>query len=60
MVPGGPGHPALFMVGSQHWMAYHAWEVLAGGQRGNRRFMYIDRRDWVAGKPVVRGPTLVP
>lgn len=56
----GPGHQAVFQIGEQSWMAYHAWEELAGGQRGNRRFLYLDKLDWVAGKPVVRGPTIVP
>ena len=56
----GPGHQALFTVGTQTYMAYHAWQVGPGGQRGNARFMYIDRVDWVAGVPVVRGPTIVP
>ena len=56
----GPGHAALLQVGNQTWMAYHAWEITAQGTRGNRRFMYVDRVDWVADVPVVRGPTLVP
>ncbi len=56
----GPGHTSIFLVGTQHWMAYHAWEVLANGQRGSRRLLYIDKLNWVDGKPVVRGPTLVP
>jgi beta-xylosidase len=56
----GPGHQDVFQIGDQTWIAYHAWEELAGGARGNRRFMYIDKLDWVDGKPVVRGPTMVP
>lgn len=56
----GPGHQAVFQVGDQTWIAYHAWEELAGGAQGNRRFMYIDKLDWVDGRPVVRGPTMVP
>lgn len=56
----GPGHPALFEQGGATWMAYHAWEVTARGTRGDRRFLYIDRVDWVAERPVVRGPTMVP
>lgn len=56
----GPGHQAVFQVGTQSWIAYHAWEELAGGARGNRRFLYIDKLDWVDAAPVVRGPTIVP
>ncbi|MFL6673072.1 MAG: glycoside hydrolase family 43 protein [Massilia sp.] len=55
----GPGHQDVFQVGEQTWIAYHAWEELAGGARGNRRFLYLDKLDWVDGKPVVRGPTMV-
>jgi beta-xylosidase len=56
----GPGHQGLLQVGNQTWIAYHAWEVTAAGTRGNRRFMYLDTLDWVNGKPVVGGPTMVP
>ena len=56
----GPGHQALFQAGGQSMIAYHAWQELAGGQRGQQRFLYIDKLDWVDGQPVVRGPTLVP
>jgi beta-xylosidase len=54
----GPGHQDVFQAGDQTWIAYHAWEELAGGVRGNRRFLYLDKVDWVDGKPVVRGPTM--
>ncbi|TFW22907.1 hypothetical protein E4L96_07330 [Massilia arenosa] len=56
----GPGHQDVFQVGDQTWIAYHAWEELASGTQGSRRFMYIDKLDWVDGRPVVRGPTMVP
>jgi len=56
----GPGHAAIFQVGTQSWIAYHAWEELAGGRRGARRFLYIDTLGWVDGRPVVGGPTMVP
>ena len=55
----GPGHQAVITVDGQDWLVYHAWE-LAGGVRGDRRQMYMDRLDWVDGKPVVRGPTTAP
>lgn len=55
----GPGHQALFQADGQDYIAYHAWELKADGKRGERRFLYIDRLDWVDGKPVVKGTTLV-
>lgn len=54
----GPGHQALLDVGGQTWIFYHAWEVVSGSRRGDRRLMWLDRLDWVDGKPVVRGPTV--
>ncbi|MDO9352622.1 MAG: family 43 glycosylhydrolase, partial [Solirubrobacteraceae bacterium] len=42
----GPGHQALFRIGSRTWMAYHAWEVDAEGRRGTRRVLHIDRIEW--------------
>jgi beta-xylosidase len=56
----GPGHQSLLQSGSQTWIAYHTWEVTAAGTKGSRRFMYLDKLDWVNGQPVVRGPTIVP
>ena len=56
----GPGHQSLIQVGGQTWISYHAWEVTSSGARGSRRFMYLDKLDWVGGLPVVRGPTMVP
>lgn len=53
----GPGHQALLQVGDQTWIFYHAWEVISGSRRGDRRLLWLDRLDWVDGKPVVRGPT---
>jgi beta-xylosidase len=56
----GPGHQSLIQAGSQTWIAYHAWEVTSAGTRGSRRFLYVDKLDWVDGVAVVRGPTVVP
>mgnify|MGYP001384123641 CR=1 FL=1 len=56
----GPGHQALLQVGNQTWMFYHAWEVVSGSRRGDRRLMWLDRVNWVDGRPVVAGPTLDP
>jgi beta-xylosidase len=55
----GPGHQAVFKAGAQDYIAYHAWELKPDGKRGERRFLYIDRLDWVDGKPVVQGTTLI-
>lgn len=55
----GPGHQAVFKVGAQDYIAYHAWELKPDGKRGERRLLYIDKLDWVDGRPVVGGPTLI-
>jgi beta-xylosidase len=55
----GPGHQAVFTAGGQDYIAYHAWELKPDGKRGDRRFLYIDKLDWVDGKPLVKGTTLV-
>ncbi|MBN2047600.1 MAG: family 43 glycosylhydrolase [Anaerolineaceae bacterium] len=56
----GPGHQTILQVGEQTWLVYHAWEVVSGSRRGDRRFMWIDRLDWVDGKPDIPGPTIDP
>lgn len=53
----GPGHQTLLEVNGQTWIIYHAWEVVSFSRRGDRRFMWMDRIDWVNGKPLVLGPT---
>lgn len=55
----GPGHQNVFSVGAQDYIAYHSWEMKPDGSRGTRRFLHIDRLDWVDGKPVVQGTTLI-
>jgi beta-xylosidase len=54
----GPGHQTLLQVGDQTWIFYHVWQMLSGGFRGDSRLMWLDRLNWVDGKPVVQGPTL--
>jgi len=56
----GPGHQALLQLGDQTWLVYHAWEVIAGSRRGDRRFVWLDRIQWEDGRPVVQGPTVGP
>ena len=56
----GPGHQDIIQVGDQTWIVYHAWEVSSAGLRTERRFLYIDRLEWEAGRPVVLGPTTDP
>jgi beta-xylosidase len=52
----GPGHQSIVQVGDEWWMLYHAWELVAGSRRGDRRFMWIDEIAWEDGRPVVVGP----
>ena len=56
----GPGHQTVLQVGEQTWLVYHAWEVVSGSRRGDRRFVWLDRIQWEEGRPVVQGPTLGP
>ena len=56
----GPGHQTVLDLDGQTWILYHAWEVIGESRRGDRRLLYIDKLDWVDGKPVVRGPTTDP
>jgi beta-xylosidase len=53
----GPGHQTVIEVDGQDWLVYHAWEVTSAGLRGSNRFMWMDRLEWVDGKPDVIGPT---
>lgn len=53
----GPGHQALLQLGTQTWIFYHAWDVGPDGGRGDIRQLYMDKLNWVNGKPQVQGPT---
>jgi GH43 family beta-xylosidase len=55
----GPGHQTVFQAGGRDYIAYHAWELRPDGKRGDRRLLYIDKLDWVDGRPVVKGTTLI-
>lgn len=55
----GPGHQAIFRVGRQDYIAYHGWERMPIQGDNSRRFLYIDKLDWVDGRPVVKGTSLV-
>jgi beta-xylosidase len=54
----GPGHcyPVTLENGAT-WLLYHAWPPDGIGSVAPGRQMWLDRIDWRAGKPVVRGPT---
>ena len=54
----GPGHQTLLQLSDQTWIFYHAWQMLPGGIRGDSRFVWLDRLNWMDGKPVVQGPTI--
>lgn len=54
----GPGGETIVTdANGQTWMAYHAWKASAVDDPTVGRQLWIDRLDWVNGKPVVRGPT---
>jgi hypothetical protein len=46
--------------GGQTWLLYHAWPPDAIGSVMPGRRLWLDRVDWVDGKPVVHGPTADP
>jgi len=57
----GPGHSFLVSTpGGQTWLLYHAWPPDSIGSVTPGRQLWLDRVDWVDGKPVVRGPTADP
>ncbi|WP_322509158.1 glycoside hydrolase family 43 protein [Anaerolinea sp.] len=56
----GPGHQTILQIGENTWMIYHAWEVVAGSRRGDRRFVWMDLVEWDNEKPVLKGPTTHP
>jgi beta-xylosidase len=57
----GPGHcyPVALDNGTT-WLLYHAWPPDGIGSINPGRQMWLDRVDWVDGKPVVHGPTADP
>jgi beta-xylosidase len=57
----GPGHTFLVSTPSgQTWLLYHAWPPDSIGSVLPGRQLWLDRVDWVDGKPVVKGPTADP
>jgi beta-xylosidase len=56
----GPGHSYLVTKGGGTWLLYHAWPPDAIGSVSPGRQLWLDRVDWVDGKPAVRGPTAQP
>ncbi len=57
----GPGHQTIVEdADGETWLVYHAWEITSAGQRGSRRFMWLDRLVWEDGAPRVAGPTTDP
>ncbi len=54
----GPGHPAIFQVGTRSFMAFHAWAATSGCRKAeDERFLYIAPLFWKDGKPQI-GPSL--
>jgi beta-xylosidase len=57
----GPGHSFLVTDhGGATWLLYHAWPPGAVGSVSPGRQLWLDRVEWVDGRPVVRGPTASP
>jgi beta-xylosidase len=56
----GPGHQAVVRdAHGRTWLLYHAWAPGMVGSVVPGRSLWLDRLDWVDGKPVVRGPSCV-
>jgi putative cell wall-binding protein len=56
---GGPGGGEVFADETgAWWLAYHAWTLPAVGYPGGARTMRLERIAFVAGLPVVNGPTV--
>ncbi|MBX3062707.1 MAG: family 43 glycosylhydrolase [Anaerolineae bacterium] len=57
----GPGHQTLIVdKAGQTWIVYHVWQISSAGTRTENRHMWMDRLNWVDGRPVVQGPTRDP
>ncbi len=57
----GPGHTYVIEgPDGNTWILYHAWPPGAVGSEVPGRNLWVDRLDWVDGRPVVHGPTAVP
>ena len=57
----GPGHSYLVTrEDGSTWLLYHAWPPEAIGSVTPGRQLWLDRVDWIDGKPVVKGPTVTP
>jgi beta-xylosidase len=55
----GPGHGFLVTTpAGESWLLYHAWPPSAVGSVAPGRQLWLDRVDWVDGRPVVKGPTV--
>jgi beta-xylosidase len=60
-VASGPGHSYLTRgPDGSTWMLYHAWPPGAVGAATPGRQLWLDRVEWVNGRPVVCGPTASP
>lgn len=53
----GPGHQTIIVDESgQTWIVYHVWQV-SGGRRTDTRQMWMDKLNWLDGRPVMQGAT---
>ena len=50
----GPGHPAIFQVGRQHFIAFHAWAASRACRKArDERWLYVAPLYWRDGKPEI-------
>jgi beta-xylosidase len=57
----GPGHSYVIDgPDGRTWILYHAWPPGAVGSEDPGRLLWVDRLDWVDGRPVVHGPEAKP
>jgi beta-xylosidase len=54
----GPGHQTVVRDGDDRtWLVYHAYHAHPTPEQVDETVVWLDRLDWVRGKPVVRAPT---
>jgi beta-xylosidase len=57
----GPGHQSIVRDGDgRTWIVYHAFYARPKPRQIDITVVWLDRLDWVGGRPVVRGPTCRP
>ena len=50
----GPGHPAVFHVGTRAFIAFHAWAASSSCRKADdERYLYVAPLFWQDGKPQI-------